>query len=114
MEVMKTIQESALIDYMFMIWIPDVNECSSLSLNRCSRMQTCRNTLGSYSCVCPRGFIKSSRQVNMCEGKKGSMYLSLFYLLRACPSEGALSLYFLTDCEGVTWGLFLASTCAPA
>ena len=47
----------------------DVNECSRSSLNRCSRIQTCRNTAGGYSCLCPRGFYNSLQQLNICLGK---------------------------------------------
>ena len=32
----------------------DINECDS---NPCQNNGACKNTLGSYYCVCPRGFL---------------------------------------------------------
>nr|XP_054769474.1 hemicentin-1-like [Lytechinus pictus] len=46
----------------------DIDECSS-NRHQCSQIQTCANSVGSYECLCPRGFRAEGRRcidVNEC------------------------------------------------
>lgn len=38
----------------------DLDECAILGAHNCSATNSCVNTLGSYTCVCPEGFLLSS------------------------------------------------------
>lgn len=47
----------------------DVNECGNSSLNLCTFTDSCLNTVGSYNCSCPIGYLLEN-DGRTCSGKK--------------------------------------------
>jgi len=53
---------------IFIIFL-DIDECSDGKLNGCSDGAVCRNTFGSYECMCPIG-TKLANDGRTCQGKQ--------------------------------------------
>ena len=48
--------------------LADIDECSSDETNTCSHKDLCTNTVGSYTCDCPAGFIlKADQKTCVCK-----------------------------------------------
>ena len=57
---------SILTDIFGTSILADVNEC--LNPITCIEPATCENTVGSYKCKCPSGYIKKPGAYNQCQG----------------------------------------------
>ena len=57
--------------YKIPIFLADINECSSSSLNLCSQNANCTNTQGGYVCACLAGYNDTSTGAagTVCDGK---------------------------------------------
>ncbi|XP_056910998.1 uromodulin-like 1 isoform X3 [Takifugu flavidus] len=45
------------IEEVLSVTVEDIDECELPTLHRCPPLAGCNNTLGSYQCICPQGFI---------------------------------------------------------
>ena len=52
--------------FFFLVWLTDLDECSSVALNSCS--QNCENSQGSFQCACDDGFNLQADNTS-CSGK---------------------------------------------
>lgn len=75
---------------MFFFIFADVDECLQ-SLNACRSDLACKNTVGSYRCECPAGFVKEPGAQNLidpvCVGEEVLAYKELVMKVEYCRAN---------------------------
>ena len=66
---------NSMLSNLYMLHIADINECAA-DMGGCIPPELCLNTLGSFQCICPVGYIITDN-TSLCEGKK----LLLWYVI---------------------------------